>query len=347
MYSVGYCAVRQAGVKGDLKFEVRIPACDRPELLERAIYSLQAQIYPRWKAVVYDDSKSQEVSALLDRLRDPRVRYIRNAQTLGAAQNIDQCFSPSPEANGDYGCLLEDDNFWLPGFLKLIATAIDNRGWDLILANQRINYEGEGLRPAQQTTRGVWFAPGEVQPETLLASLLLIEGVSNGGLVWKLAADIDLRVGSTVKQTGLHEACRSLLVRKPFLFIADPEAVWTLIPKHRTARSVETNRVIGRGMQSVREFVIGSGGETTISIAKAMAQRLGLSDQLANTFAYCGRISLAFGLAKRNRFNVLRSMAKGLAIRCVQRDPCRKFLQTIRRNSTRALPREIPVVDAN
>src|SRR5262249_8422316 len=180
-------------------FEVRIPAYERPEMLRRAVKSLQGQTYPHWRAVVFDDSASSDLRDVILGIADERISYVRNPQKLGAAGNIDQCFSPVRVSGGDYGCLLEDDNFWLPDFLSLIVNHIVKNGWDLILANQRISEEGVGLHPANETTRGQWFSAGSVAPLDLRARLFLIEGLSNGGLLWRLGGKTDLRVGPKVQ----------------------------------------------------------------------------------------------------------------------------------------------------
>jgi hypothetical protein len=44
----------------------------------------------------------------------------------------------------------------------------------IILANQRINEEGVGLRPVNQTIRGDWFSAGSLDPLDLRARLLTV-----------------------------------------------------------------------------------------------------------------------------------------------------------------------------
>lgn len=307
-------------------FEIRIAACDRPDLLRRAVKSIQAQTYPHWRAIVFDDSTSCASRNVIKSFADDRISYVRNPQRLGAAGNIDQCFSSTKVLGGDYACLLEDDNFWLPDFLSLIADHIENDRWEIILANQRIFEEGVGFHPPGDTTRGNWFSTSSIEPLHLRATLLLMEGVSNGGLVWRLGGDTDLCVGPQMQQTGLQEACRSLLVRTPFLFIKEPQAVWTLMPKSKSARATETNRMIGRGMQSVRDFVLRAHGRSVVRLAEPLAEKMGLTSRLVETLAYSGHPHLA-GELLRGRFRpVCRALVKGLAIRVSEKDACAAFL---------------------
>ena len=315
-------------MKSQIVFEVRIPACDRPEMLCRALQSLQAQNYPHWKAIVYDDSSSADVQDVVKCAVDGRISYCRNPERFGAAKNIDQCFAPRPLLGGDYACLLEDDNFWLSGFLSLIADYLVVGTWNLILANQIISEGGAGLRPSTDTTRGGWFSAGPVTPLNLRALLLLMEGLSNGGLVWRLDGSIDLQVGPFVQETGLHEACRSLLVRSPFLFVEETLAVWTSMPKSETARAMERNRVIGRGMQSIRDFVLDQHGDSAVRIAARVASSRGLMHQLSEAVSYSGYLSPAYHRCRGHHWKIYQSFAKGWAIRFLERDPCAAFLES-------------------
>lgn len=311
-------------------FEVRIPAFDRPELLHRAIQSLQAQDYPHWRAVVYDDSLSNEVEDLVQSISDSRIHYSRNNERLGAAENIDRCFSPTPLYQGNYGCLLEDDNFWLRGFLALLVTRLSREPWDVVLANQRIYEQGVGLRPPVHTTRAGWFLGGMVEPLELRATLLFMEGLSNGGLVWRLGGNIDLRVGPTVRETGLHEACRSLLLARPFFFLEEPQAAWTLMPKKETARSTERNRLISRGRQSVMRFVLKSQGVALVENATRIAARMGLIDRLVQGVARSGHPALVWGLRHCRHQLIAAAYCKGMAVRIAEKDPCALFLSSPR-----------------
>jgi hypothetical protein len=310
-------------------FEVRMPACDRPEMLRRAINSLRAQTYPDWKAIVFDDSTSSEARNVVDGIGDARIVYKRNETRAGAAANIDQCFSPRRIFSGRYGCILEDDNFWLPDFLSLIVGKLANGNVPVILANQRINEEGIGLRPNSETTRGRWFSAGLVAASELRATLLFTEGLSNGGLVWRLEEPrVDLRVGRQVGAAGLQEVCRSLLV-DGFFFVGEAEAVWTSMAKSATARVSETNRSFGRGVQSIRRFILQAGGRPLLEVARGIANRLELTRELVEAVAYSGFPSLAGELLRIHPEIALRALIKGAAIRLVQDDPCKRFLASL------------------
>jgi glycosyltransferase involved in cell wall biosynthesis len=306
-----------------------MPTYNRPDVLRRAIESLLRQTYPHWKAVVFDDSTRVGARDVVQSADDSRITYKKNQNRMGAAGNIDQCFSPQAMFSGHYGCMLEDDNFLLPDFLAELIRSITKTDSQLILANQIINDEGSGLQGQDATTRGNWFFDGMVSPLDLRASLLLMEGISNGGLVWRLENKIDLRVGPTVKEAGLQEACRSLLVRTPLLFISQALAVWTSVPQPDSARAQETYRLFGRGMQSIRSFVLRCHGRTVVDLARPIAQKRGLNSRLVETLSYSGYPHLAGDLVRGRTSTACRAVVKGLAIRLVQNDPCDSFIQSL------------------
>lgn len=321
---MGHSFLREAPMTTAPLFEVRIPTFARPDLLRRAVSSLQAQTYPHWRAKIYDDGLTPRGSS--HDFKDDRICYQRNHTRLRAFGNIDQCFSPAPQFGGDYACLLEDDNFWLPDFLSLIASKLKSGEWPVILANQRIANADGSLRPKSETTRGQWFVAGAVEVPTLRASLLLMEGLSNGGLIWRLKGAIDLRVGPSVRYTALQEACRSLLLRNGFLFVAEAEAVWTHADKMDSARATESNRVVNRGFQSVREFVLRHDDRKAVEAAILLASRVDCRTQLLRNLAYCGRLRTAMRLWPYGMLQLLKTRAKGCALKFVVEDPCNEFL---------------------
>jgi hypothetical protein len=310
-------------------FEIRMPTYNRPDTFRRAIESLQRQTYPHWTAIVFDDSTCAGVRDVVQSAGDDRITYNKNQVRMGATGNIDQCLSPQAMFSGHYGYVLEDDNYLLPDFLDELGRNITKTDSQLILANQRIHEEGRGLLEQNLTTRGDWFVDGMVSPLHLRASLLFMEGISNGGLVWRLEDKIDLRVGPAVKVAGLHEACRSLLVRTPFLFISHALAVWTSVPQSDSARGQETDRAFGRGMQSIRSFVLRHDGRTVVELAKPIAERLGLIPRLVEVLSYSGYPQLAGDLVRGRISTACRGVAKGMAIRLVQNDPCDSFIRSL------------------
>jgi glycosyltransferase involved in cell wall biosynthesis len=302
-------------------FEIRVPTYNRPELLRRALESLLAQTYPHWAATIYDDAWSaEEVARAID---DDRIRYSRNHQRLGACANMDQCFSPASVSGGNYACILEDDNFWLPDFLSCIAQKLENKPWSLIQANQRIWSQQRGLHPPTETTRGGWFSPGSVDPIQLRAASLFAEGLSTGGVIWKLDGSCNLQV-LNVPDFGLQEVCRSLLVKSPLLFVDDALAAFNFMPKSETARSGDNNRSFGRGMQSIRRFILMDSGPAVIKKAIELADDRSSRSAFLEMLAHSGYPQQLSGRG------MLKAFLKGAALRMTRTDPCSQFLRELK-----------------
>lgn len=310
-------------------FSIAVPTFRRPVLLQRALESLINQTEQRWEAFVFDDSPAKEGEHVVKTIADERVHYHHNAQQLGAAANVDACFGMRLSKRPGWGCVLEDDNFFLPEFLEHVAHVMNSQQPQLALFNQRIHRSDGKLAPESDTTRGDWYSEGWIDPLNLHASLLLMEGLSNGGVVWRTDMNIRLEVGPSVRFTTLHEACRSLLIRTPFWFSKKALAVWSELPLQQTARHQERNRIVSRGTQSIMRFVLATYGWPAVVRAAAFARDHGRKEKLISRLIYAGAITAAFRLDSTLAYRALPLLVKGAAVRAFVGDPCAQFLNTI------------------
>jgi len=308
-------------------FAVAVPTYRRPELLRRALMSLISQTHNDWVATVFDDSATNEGASVVADLGDSRITYRSNTKRAGAAFNIDRSFGARLGDTGDFGYVLEDDNYLLPRFLEHAATEMVRCNSKIGLFNQRIHDEGTGLMPLPYTTRGAWFNSGWITPLELHSSLLLMEGLSNGGIVWRLNDGVRLQVGECVNYSSLHEACRSLLVSQPIWYCEKAYAVWTRNHPYATARSVEKNRIVSRGRQSIVKKVIELHGGSAISRALQWSTTIGRRQQLVNALMHSGFWSIAWRIDKRLCFKGCKCALKGIVLKTVTLDPCRDFIR--------------------
>lgn len=295
--------------------EARVPTYRRPDWLRRALDSLRAQTHPDWRAVVLDDSPDREGEAVVREIGDERIVYRPNPQRLGAAGNLDQAFAPAPMAKGDFAFILEDDAALHPDCLRENFRALEANCANLLLRNQAI-HAGDAWRATGATTRGDWIEPGTRTPLEIHALLFFMEGVSNGGLFWRLGCDVDLTVGANVTDAGLQECCRTLLVREPLVFAPEPLAIFTELPADRIERSVAANRVFARGTQSLRAHLLARHGDSIVSAARAIAARTGRTATLVQSLGDAGRFSAS----------VLHFL-KGSVRRALVADPVAEFLR--------------------
>lgn len=132
-----------------------------PASLESAL----AQTYPELEVLVCDNASEDDTESLMRTLRDPRLRYHRHPQNIGASANFDSCLDM---ARGRYFVLLHDDDLLEPTFVERAMAAVA-RGGDVgvvLAAVELIDADGnrtgsvpappDGLPPAELFLG--WFA---------------------------------------------------------------------------------------------------------------------------------------------------------------------------------------------
>lgn len=315
-----------------MKILVAVPTYQRPVLLRRALASLQEQSWQQWEAYVFDDSPSGEGADVVKGMDDERIHYAKNPGRLGAAANIDLCFGERLRGHDGCGFVLEDDNFLLPSFFERASMVMESTGATLALFNQRIAQPSGELAPESRTTRGAWFRDGWVECRELHASLLLMEGLSNGGIVWRIGADVQLAVGASVKFTALHEACRSLLVRDRFWFNQSAFAVWMDFPHSESARLVEKNQLITRGTQAITRFVLARYGQAAVDLATVVARANSATTQLVRRLLHVGALRYALAVDPREAVRSLAFLPKGIASLLIRPNPCHEYLARLARD---------------
>jgi glycosyltransferase involved in cell wall biosynthesis len=207
--------------------QVRTPTYRRPAALRRALGSIIEQSWPNWVVDVYDDDPDQAGRAVVERLGDARIRYRHNQPQRFASRNIDACFSTENPNDAEYFCVVEDDNFLLPGFMAENIALCRQRGVEIVLRNQLIEY-ASGTRDARLSEGGVLdglFVEGTYAPEQFRLSLLVGIGVSNGGLFWSRRTRTPLEIGFACTAT-MQEYLRTFSIAEPVHVAMTPLAVW-------------------------------------------------------------------------------------------------------------------------
>ncbi|MEX1019314.1 MAG: glycosyltransferase family 2 protein [Litorilinea sp.] len=102
-------------------FTVVIPTHNRSGMVAETIASVLAQTWTDFEVLVVDDHSTDDTEAVVTAFNDPRVRYLRNARARGAcgARNTGIF-----QARGTWVAPLDDDDWWLPGFLQAVAAKI-------------------------------------------------------------------------------------------------------------------------------------------------------------------------------------------------------------------------------
>ena len=111
------------------KVSVIIPTYNRPHLLERAIKSVLAQTYKGFELIIVHDGPftSQDIHSQTEIVinkytRDRRVRWKKLEENRGSSETRNHGFSLS---RGQYIVFLDDDNEFLPDYLKETIYLLD------------------------------------------------------------------------------------------------------------------------------------------------------------------------------------------------------------------------------
>ena len=100
---------------------VIIPTYNRPQMLEEAIITVQAQIYKNFEIIVVNDG-NENVEDIVMRFNKGEITYVRHPTNkgLGAARNTGIRLS-----KGKYIAYLDDDDLYYPDHLETLVTFLE------------------------------------------------------------------------------------------------------------------------------------------------------------------------------------------------------------------------------
>lgn len=94
---------------------VIIPTYNRSWGLLRAVKSVLSQTFEDFELIVVDDCSQDDTPQVIQTLPDPRIRYFRQPQNVGVAENWGTGLQM---ARGEFVTFLMDDDFYQPHFLE-------------------------------------------------------------------------------------------------------------------------------------------------------------------------------------------------------------------------------------
>ena len=118
-------------------FSVVIPVFNRAGILGAALASVLTQTEQDFEIVVADDGSKDDPKAVIDRLGDPRIRYVRQENRGGgAARNLG-----IDNARGRFFAFLDSDDVFLPGHLaamrRLLEGTIGTAGYARMIVDRK------------------------------------------------------------------------------------------------------------------------------------------------------------------------------------------------------------------
>ncbi|MDY6084754.1 MAG: glycosyltransferase [Dialister sp.] len=111
-------------------FHIILPTHERPELVLRAVRSVLEQDYTHYRLYIYNDGSIKSYDALKDLIEgQEKVQYAFHKNVgLNATLNkgLDEIFSHAKDLRREYFLIVSDDDYLLPGGLRMMAEEISS-----------------------------------------------------------------------------------------------------------------------------------------------------------------------------------------------------------------------------
>lgn len=104
-------------------FSILLPAY-KSSFLQECIDSIIAQTYTDWELIIVNDASPEDIDSVIENYSDPRIRYYKNAQNIGAERLVNQWNHCLSYAKGEYVICMGDDDKLLPHCLATYAELI-------------------------------------------------------------------------------------------------------------------------------------------------------------------------------------------------------------------------------
>jgi glycosyltransferase involved in cell wall biosynthesis len=129
------------------RVSIGLPVYNGQQYLQGAIESILAQTYQDFELVICDNASTDETAAICEQYaaREPRIRFHRHAQNIGAAANFNSTFELS---RGSYFKWAAHDDLLAPTYLERCVAALE-RTPDAVLCQslvQIIDAHGDCLQ---------------------------------------------------------------------------------------------------------------------------------------------------------------------------------------------------------
>jgi glycosyltransferase involved in cell wall biosynthesis len=226
-------------------FSVIIPVYNRAAALAQALESVRAQSCQDFEIVVVDDGSGDDPRAVVERLGDPRIRFIRQENKGGgAARN-----TAIDHARGRFIAPLDSDDIFLPQHLARMKALLEGTNNLVGYARMRVD-RGEGR---------VFLKPPRAIRETEdMASYLLCDR----GFVPTITIAVEREMARRIRY---HEdlraaedtdfAIRLSLAGCRFAMIEEPGAVWKDVHDPGRASAGQGRDAFGAWLETMRPHI--------------------------------------------------------------------------------------------
>ena len=92
-----------------MKYTIAIPAY-KSDFLKECIESILNQTFQDFELIIIDDASPYPIREIISQFNDPRISYYRNKTNSGAINVVDNWNKCLSLAQGEYFCLMGDDD---------------------------------------------------------------------------------------------------------------------------------------------------------------------------------------------------------------------------------------------
>jgi len=175
------------------KLTVVVPTYNRAAYLAECLTSIAEQTYRDFELIVLDNASTEDVAVVVARFDSLGIRYIRNAENIGAARNID--LARELGAASDYHIVFHDDDLMHPQMLERQVALLDARPDLAWIATESAPFVGDSV-----ATQGWGDSAGDVEVyetrDALVRRLLENVPLNFGSVMYRssVSAGVDFRL---------------------------------------------------------------------------------------------------------------------------------------------------------
>ena len=195
-----------------------VPTCQRLSLLDRALGSIAAQDVPPDEVLVVNDGPAADESAIRHAVESSgctQAVVIANSRTAGpsGARN-----AGAAHARGEWLAFLDDDDEWLPAYLRTVLERIEAGGVDMLGTDLVYRYDDGSERPGKPACDALEVSAFLTRNPGLIGSNLVIRRsvfADVGGFDESLPAaeDMDFGIRLSLRGSVRYHPLRKRLVR--------------------------------------------------------------------------------------------------------------------------------------
>src|SRR3954464_11549416 len=135
---------RSSGPEMTPLVSITLPCYRQLDLARRAIDFIRSQTYSNLEITLLDDAASDEYAEFVRSLDDPRVRYFRNPQRLGAMHNM---FAAITAGHGEYSMAFHEDDLLSIGYIAAAVGILETNPSCGFIASQLQEFIEEPSAP--------------------------------------------------------------------------------------------------------------------------------------------------------------------------------------------------------